>query len=74
VSVSHLTLLFQLIQHSKIHRSTQKAKEAEPTRSRSKDKGKTSVVEDAHEELWKEALARLLAKKAAIQEMIDRLQ
>jgi hypothetical protein len=33
-----------------------------------------SVVEDVHEELRKEELARLLAKKAAIQEVIDRLQ
>jgi hypothetical protein len=55
-------------------RLMQKAQEAGPTRSRSKGKGKASVVEDAHEELRKEELVRLMAKKAAIQEMINRLQ
>jgi hypothetical protein len=42
--------------------------------SRSKGKGKVSVVEDAREELQKEELVRLLAKKAAIQELANNLQ
>jgi hypothetical protein len=48
-------------------------REAELTRSRSKGKGKVSVIEDMREELWKEELVRLLAKKAAIQELINNL-
>jgi hypothetical protein len=44
------------------------------TRAKSKGKGKASVVEEAREELRREELERLLAKKAAIQEMIDNLQ
>jgi hypothetical protein len=45
---------------------TQKVQEAKLTQSRLKGKGKASVIEDAHEELQKEELARLIAKKAAI--------
>jgi hypothetical protein len=55
-------------------RVTQKAQGAGPTWSKSKGKGKASVVEEVRKELRKEELERLLAKKAAIQEMIDRLQ
>jgi hypothetical protein len=55
-------------------RATPKVKEAEPMRSKSKGKGKASVVEEACEELRREELERLLAKKAAIQEMIDNPQ
>jgi hypothetical protein len=55
-------------------RATQKVQEGEATRSKSKVKGKASVVEEVHEELRQEELERLLAKKAAIQEMIDNLQ
>jgi hypothetical protein len=55
-------------------RATLKVKEAKPTRSKSKGKGKASVVEEAREELRREELERLLEKKVAIQEMIDNLQ
>jgi hypothetical protein len=41
--------------------------------SKSKGKGKASVVEEVRKELRREELERLLAKKAAIQEMIDNL-
>jgi hypothetical protein len=47
-------------------RVTPKVKEAGLTRSKSKGKGKASVVEEAHEELRREELERLLAKKAVI--------
>jgi hypothetical protein len=36
-------------------------------------KGKASVVEEVHEELRKEELERLIAKRAVIQERIDYL-
>jgi hypothetical protein len=39
-----------------------------------KGKGKATVIEEVHEELWWEELERLLAKKAVIQEMINTLQ
>jgi ribosomal protein S9 len=55
-------------------RATPKVKEAVPMCSISKGKGKVMVVEEACEELQQEELERLLAKKAAIQEMIDNLQ
>jgi hypothetical protein len=55
-------------------RATLKVKEAEPMRSKSKGKGKVMVVEEAHEELQREELERLLEKQAAIQEMINNLQ
>jgi hypothetical protein len=48
--------------------------ESEAARSKSKGKGKASVVEEAREELWREELERLLAKKVVIQEMINNLQ
>jgi hypothetical protein len=54
-------------------RATPKVKEAESARSKSKGKGKATVIEEVREELWREELERLLAKKAAIQEMIDNL-
>jgi hypothetical protein len=55
-------------------RVTPKIKEVELMRSKSKGKGKALVVEEVHEELRREELERLLAKKAAIQELIDNLQ
>jgi hypothetical protein len=55
-------------------RATQKVQEGEVTQSKSKGKGKVSVVEEARKELWREELERLFAKKVAIQEMIDNLQ
>jgi hypothetical protein len=54
-------------------RATQKAQEAGPTWSKSKGKGKASVVEEVHEELRKEELERLIAKRVVIQERIDYL-
>jgi hypothetical protein len=54
-------------------RATPKVKEAELARSKSKGKGKVSVVKEVCEELQREELERLLAKKAAIQKMIDNL-
>jgi hypothetical protein len=53
---------------------TQKVKEAEPTQSKSKGKGKVMVVEEMCEEVQSEELERLIAKRVAIQEMIDKLQ
>jgi hypothetical protein len=61
-------------------RVTQKVQEAGPAwsklkgKGKGKGKGKVSVVEEVCEELQKEELERLMAKKAAIQEMIDNLQ
>jgi hypothetical protein len=55
-------------------RATQKVQEGEVTQSKSKGKGKASVVEEVCEELQREELERLFTKKAAIQEMIDNLQ
>jgi hypothetical protein len=54
-------------------RATPKVKDAKWSQSKSKGKGKATVVEEVHKELWREELERLLAKKAAIQEMIDNL-
>jgi hypothetical protein len=54
-------------------RATPKVKEAESAQSKLKEKGKATVVEEVHEELQREELERLLAKKADIQEMIDNL-
>jgi hypothetical protein len=51
----------------------QKAQEAGPTWSKSMGKGKAKVDEDVREEVWREELERLIAKKAVIQEMIDNL-
>jgi hypothetical protein len=53
-------------------RVTQKVKEAEPTWSKLKVKGKEKVI-DLCEEVRREELERLLAKRAVIQEMIDNL-
>jgi hypothetical protein len=47
--------------------------EAESAQSKLKRKRKASVVEEVRKELHREELERLLAKKAAIQEMIDNL-
>jgi hypothetical protein len=52
---------------------TQKAQEAGPMQSKLKGKGKASVVEEVREELQKEELERLIAKRAVIQERIDYL-
>jgi hypothetical protein len=54
-------------------RATQKAQEAGLTRSKSKGKGKASVVDEVREEMRKEELERLIAKRAVIQERIDYL-
>jgi hypothetical protein len=54
-------------------RATPKVKEAKSARSKSKGKGKATVNEEVREELQREELERLLAKKVAIQEMIDNL-
>jgi hypothetical protein len=54
-------------------RTTQKAQEAELMQSKSKGKGKATVVEEMRE-VRREELERLIAKRAAIQEMIDNLQ
>jgi hypothetical protein len=55
-------------------RATPKVKEAEPTRSKSKGKGKAEVDDGLFDEVWNEELAKLKAKKAAIQAMIDRME
>jgi hypothetical protein len=55
-------------------RSTQKGQAAKPTRSKSKGKGKAKVDDRMFDEAWNEELARLKAKKAAIQAMIDRME
>jgi hypothetical protein len=55
-------------------RATLKVKEAEPTWSKSKGKGKVKVDDGMFDEAWNEELARLKAKKAAIQAMIDRME
>jgi hypothetical protein len=53
---------------------TQKGQGAEPTRSKSKGKEKVKVNDGMFDEVWNEELARLKAKKAAIQAMIDRME
>jgi hypothetical protein len=55
-------------------RAMQKGQEAEPTRSKSKGKGKAKVNDGLFNEAWNEELAKLKAKKAAIQAMIDRME
>jgi hypothetical protein len=55
-------------------RSTQKGQGAEPTRSKSKGKGKANFDDGLFDEAWNEELAKLKAKKAAIQAMIDRME
>jgi hypothetical protein len=40
--------------------------EVRPTWSKSKGKGKVSVIDKVREELWKEELERLIAKRAII--------
>jgi hypothetical protein len=55
-------------------RVTPKAKEAGPSRSKSKGKGKAKVNDGLFDEAWNEELAKLKAKKAAIQAMIDRME
>jgi hypothetical protein len=53
---------------------TQKGQEAKPTRSKSKGKGEAKVDDGLFDEVWNEELAKLKAKKAAIQAMIDRME
>jgi hypothetical protein len=53
---------------------TPKVKEAEPTRSKSKGKGKVKVNDGLFDEAWNEELAKLKAKEAAIQAIIDRME
>jgi hypothetical protein len=55
-------------------RSTQKGQGAEPTRSKSKGKGKATVDNGLFDEAWNEELAKLKAKKVAIQAMIDHME
>jgi hypothetical protein len=55
-------------------RATQKAQGAEPTQSKSKGKGKAKVDNGLFNEAWNEQLAKLKAKKAAIQVMIDQME
>jgi hypothetical protein len=51
-----------------------KAKEAGLSRSKSKGKGKVKVDDGLFDEAWNEELAKLKAKKVAIQAMIDRME
>jgi hypothetical protein len=51
-----------------------KVKEAEPTWSKSKGKGKAKVDDGMFDKAWNEELAKLKAKKAAIQAMIDHME
>jgi hypothetical protein len=55
-------------------RATPKVKEAEPTWSKLKGKGKAKVDNGMFDEAWNEELAKLKAKKAAIQAMINRME
>jgi hypothetical protein len=53
---------------------TQKGQGAEPTRSKSKGKGKANVDNGLFDEAWNEELAKLKVKKGAIQAMIDQME
>jgi hypothetical protein len=55
-------------------RAIPKVKQAKPMQSKSKGKGKAMVIEELHEEAWREELEKLIAKRAVIQGMIDNLQ
>jgi hypothetical protein len=55
-------------------RATQKGQGAELTQFKSKGKGKAKVNDGLFDEAWDEELAKLKAKKAAIQAMIDRME
>jgi hypothetical protein len=55
-------------------RAMQKVQEAELMWSKLKGKGKVKVVEEWHEEVWREELEKLKAKRAVIQEMINNLE
>jgi hypothetical protein len=55
-------------------RATQKGQEAELTQPKSKGKGKAKVDDGMFDEAWNEELAKLKAKKAAIQAMINRME
>jgi hypothetical protein len=55
-------------------RATPKAKEAEPVQSKSKGKGKVKVNDGLFNEVWHEELAKLKAKRVAIQAMIDHME
>jgi hypothetical protein len=49
-------------------------REAEPTQSKLKGKGKVKVDDKLVSEVWREELEILKAKRAAIQAMIDQLE
>jgi hypothetical protein len=51
-----------------------KAKEAGPSQSKLKGKGKAKVDDRLFDEAWNEELVKLKAKRAAIQAMIDRME
>jgi hypothetical protein len=53
---------------------TQKAQGAEPMWSKSKGKGKAKVDDGLFNKAWNEELAKLKAKKGAIQTMIDQME
>jgi cell division protein FtsB len=52
----------------------QKVKEAEPARAKSKGKAKAKVVNEVIEEARRERLEKLRAKRAVIQNLIDKLE
>jgi hypothetical protein len=55
-------------------RATQKGQGAKPTQSKSKGKGKAKVDDGLFDKAWNKELAKLKAKKAAIQAMIDQME
>jgi hypothetical protein len=52
----------------------QKVREAEPTWSKSKGKGKAKVNDEAKEEAWVERLRKVNAEIAVLQDIIDSLE
>jgi hypothetical protein len=55
-------------------RATQKAREAEPTRSKSKGKGKLNLNDEAKEEVRVERLRKVKAEIAVLQDIVDSLE
>jgi hypothetical protein len=55
-------------------RAMQKVKETQPTWSKSKGKGKVKVDDGLFNEAWSEELAKLKAKRVAIQTMINQME
>jgi anti-sigma28 factor (negative regulator of flagellin synthesis) len=53
---------------------TQKVKEAEPARTKSKGKAKAKVNEETMEEVRKEKVERLKAEIVVLQEIVDKLE